>query len=105
MTSITNTVSAPSMALSGMRAAQKSLDASSHNVANLSTAKFHRHEATAKEAAHGGVTTVVNESSVEGEALATDMVAQMQAKTNFMANLSMFRTSDAMAGTLLSTKA
>lgn len=94
-----------SVASSGMRAAQVSLNSSAHNVANQSTEKFRREEVTNKEAANGGVTTAVTQASTEGAALATDMVAQLQAKNAFLANLSVFKTHDKMTGTLLNAKA
>lgn len=94
-----------SVALSGMRAAQVSLDSSAHNVANQSTEKFRRQDVTNKEAAQGGVTTQITKASTEGPALETDMVAQLQAKNAFLANLAVFKTSDKMAGALLDTKA
>ena len=94
-----------SIALSGMRAAQTALDSTAHNVANQSTEKFKRQEVTNKEASNGGVTTTVTKSSVEGPALETDMVAQLQAKNAFLINLQVFKTSDKMAGALLDTKA
>lgn len=94
-----------SVALSGMRAAQTSLDSTAHNVANQSTEKFRRQEVTNKEAANGGVTTALTKASTEGSAPETDMVAQLQAKNAFLANLSVFKTSDKMAGALLNIKA
>ena len=105
MASISFNLSTPSIALSGMRAAQTKLDSSAHNVANQSTGKFRRQEVSNKEAANGGVTTATRQSSTEGAALATDMVDQLQAKNAFLANLAVFKTSDKMAGALLSAKA
>lgn len=94
-----------SVALSGMRAAQTALDSTAHNVANQSTEKFRRQEVTNKEAADGGVTTTLTKASAEGPAPEADMVAQLQAKNAFLVNLSVFKTSDKMAGALLDTKA
>ncbi|MBK7006710.1 MAG: hypothetical protein IPH37_17570 [Burkholderiales bacterium] len=105
MVSISSSVSTSAVALSGMRAAQTALDSSAHNVANQSTGKFRRQEVTNKEAANGGVTTATRQSSTEGAALATDVVAQLQAKNAFLTNLAVFKTSDKMAGALLSAKA
>ena len=105
MASISSTGSTSAMALSGMRAAQTALDFSAHNVANQSTEKFRRQEVTNKEGANGGVSTVTTQASTKGAALATDMVAQLQAKNAFLANLAVFKTSDKMAGALLSAKA
>ena len=105
MASISFNVSTPSIALSGMRAAQTKLDSSAHNVANQSTDKFRRQEVNNKEGSNGGVTAQITQASTEGAALATDMVDQLQAKNAFLANLAVFKTSDKMAGALLSAKA
>ena len=93
-----------SIALSGMRAAQTSLDASAHNVANLNTPGFRRQEVVQTEEKEGGVSTTITQSRVEGPALETDLVAQLQAKNAFLANLSVFKTSNQMAGALLDKK-
>ena len=105
MASISSSASTSAVALSGMRAAQTRLDASAHNVANQNTEQFRRQEVVNKEAANGGVTATTTAASNEGAALETDMVAQLQAKNAFLANLAVFKTSDKMAGALLSAKA
>lgn len=94
-----------SISLSGMNAAQTQLNASAHNIANLGTAEFHRQEVVQSTQAGGGVTTSLTQSGVEGPALETDVVAQLQAKNAFLANLAVFKTSDKMAGTLFDTTA
>lgn len=94
-----------SIALSGMNAAQTSLNASAHNVANLATEGFKRQEAVQTEQPGGGVTTEVRQAEVVGNALETDVVTQLQAKHSFIANLAVFKTSNQMAGALLDTKA
>ena len=53
----------------------------------------------------GGVTTSITKSSVEGSALETDMVSQLQAKNAFLVNLAVFKTSNQMAGALIDQKA
>lgn len=93
-----------SIALSGMNAAQTSLNASAHNVANLATDGFKRQEAVQTEQAGGGVNTTVRQADVAGNALETDVVTQLQAKHSFIANLAVFKTSNQMAGALLDTK-
>jgi flagellar hook-associated protein FlgK len=97
--------SVSSTALSGMRAAQTALNASAHNVANQNTEKFRRQEVTNNEAANGGVTTQLRQASQEGAAPETDMVTQLQAKNAFLMNLSVFKSSDKMAGALLDATA
>ena len=104
MASISSAVSTSSIALSGMRAAQTALNSTAHNVANQSTEKFRRQEVNNKEAANGGVTATITQASAEGAAPETDLVAQLQAKNAFLANLAVFKTSDKMAGALLSAK-
>ena len=99
MTSISSTT------LSGMNAAQALLSSSAHNVANVNTANFRRQQVAQSEQASGGVTTTITKASAEGPALEDDMVTQLQAKNAFLANLRVFKTSDAMAGSLLDLKA
>ena len=99
MTSISST------ALSGMNAAQTLLGSSAHNVANVNTANFRRQQVAQSEQASGGVSTRLTHAETEGAALETDVVAQLQAKNAFLANLRVFKTSDAMAGSLLDIKA
>ena len=95
MTSLSN------IALSGMNAAQVALNTSAHNVANLGTEGFRRQETVQTEAPGGGVRTTIKRADREGDALETDLVAQLQAKNAFLANLQVFKTSSKMAGTLL----
>ncbi len=94
-----------SISLSGMNAAQARLDTSAHNIANTETRAFKRQEVTQTEQREGGVTTALTQSSIEGAALETDMVAQLQAKNAFLANLQVFKTSNQMTGALLDEKA
>ncbi len=93
-----------SIAHSGMQAAQTALDTAAHNVANNRTPAFRRQEVTQTEQRDGGVATTLGHSSIEGPALETDLVAQLQAKNAFLANLAIFKTSNQMAGALLNTK-
>ncbi|APW47743.1 flagellar basal body protein [Rhodoferax antarcticus] len=93
------------IALSGMNAAQTQLQATAHNVANLNTEGFTRQEVTLKAQSQGGVSASVTAASTPGSALETDVVAQLQAKNAFLANLAVFKTSDKMAGALLDLKA
>ena len=97
--------SVASISLSGMNAAQTRLDSSAHNVANTETTPFRRQEVIQTEQKDGGVSTSLGKSEVEGSALETDMVAQLQAKNAFLANLAVFKTSNQMAGALLDQKA
>ena len=94
-----------SIALSGLNAAQTSLNASAHNVANLATEGFKRQETVQTEQPGGGVQASVRRAETAGNALETDVVTQLQAKHSFIANLAVFKTSNQMAGALLDTKA
>ena len=88
-----------------MIAAQTRLNSSAHNVANLETSPFRRQEVSQTELKGGGVSTTLRKSTSEGAALETDMVAQLQAKNAFLANLAVFKTGNQMAGALLDTTA
>jgi flagellar hook protein FlgE len=94
-----------SVALSGMNAAQVQLDTSAGNVANAQTVGYRRREVLQSPQADGGVATQVVASAQPGASLETDLVAQLQAKNAFLANLAVFKTSNAMAGALLDKKA
>lgn len=97
--------SVTSIALSGLHAAQTALDASASNVANQNTPGFRRQQVVQTEQAAGGVSASVTSASVEGSALETDIVALLQAKNAFLANIAVFKTSARMAGVLLDEKA
>lgn len=90
-----------SIALSGMNAAQQQLNAAANNVANASTPGYRRQEVNQRAQAGGGVTAEIQRANAEGAALEADMVAQLQAKNAYLANLSVFKTADRMAGALL----
>ena len=94
-----------SIALSGMNAAQTTLNSSAHNVANMNTNGFRRQEIVQSAQASGGVSTSFSRASIEGTSLETDVVTQLQAKNVFLASLAVFKTSDKMAGALLDMKA
>lgn len=88
-------------ALSGMSAAQSTLHASAHNVANLGTTPFRRQQVVLAAQAQGGVSAAWRPLPQAGHALEADLVTQLQAKNAFLANLSVFRAQDRMAGSLL----
>ena len=94
-----NSLSAVS--LGGMNAAQNAFDASAHNLANLSTAGFRRQQVRQETVADGGVTTSPSRLVQPGNALENDLVGQLVAKNQFLANLAVFKTSDRMIGALL----
>jgi len=84
-----------------MNAAQATLNASAHNLANLSTAPFHRQQVVQATGPQGGVTASFMPADTEGASIETDMVGMLQAKNDFLANLAVFRRSDQMMGSLL----
>lgn len=90
-----------SIAISGMNAAQVTLNSSAHNIANMNTAGFRRQEVAQTAQAGGGVSSALTTASAEGAAPETDVITQLQAKNSFLANLAVFKTSDKMAGALL----
>ena len=97
--------STSSIAASGMQAAQTRLNASANNIANAGTDGFRRQEVVQAAQPEGGVSASNRRADAEGSALETDLTAQLQAKNAFLANLTVFKTSDQMAGVLLDTKA
>jgi flagellar hook-associated protein FlgK len=89
------------IALSGLSAAQLSLQNSAHNIANPDTAHFRRQQ-VAQSADVSGVINSVMQTQQPGNEIADDVVSQLQAKNAFLANLAVFRTHDRVAGPLLS---
>jgi flagellar hook protein FlgE len=89
------------ISLSGISAAQTALGVSAHNLANLSTTGFRRQQLTQSVAADGGVTTSLHEARQPGSDMASDLVSQLAAKHQFLANLAVFKAGDRMMGTLL----
>lgn len=91
----------PSIALSGMAAAQASLGARAHNLANLGTDNFRRSTTLQTALADGGVVSQPARMQNPGHALEADLVGQLQDQHSFLASLSVFRTYDEMTGALL----
>jgi flagellar hook protein FlgE len=93
--------SVSAIALSGMNAAQTSLQANAHNIANLGADGFRRQQVVQASVAAGGVSATLTSSADAGDAMETDLVGLLQGKNAFLANLAVFRTGDRMAGALL----
>ena len=93
------------IALSGMSSATSRMGASAHNIANLATPGFRRELASQASQPSGGVSTRLDPAPAPGNAMEDDMVGMLAARNAFLANLAVFRTSDAMAGALLKTVA
>jgi flagellar hook-associated protein FlgK len=93
--------STTAIALSGMNAAQASLQASAHRIAGLGTASPGRQRADANMTSSDGATTAAAQSPEPGDSDVADVVGLLQAKNAFLANLAVFRTADRMTGALL----
>jgi flagellar hook-associated protein FlgK len=95
-----------STALSGLHAAQRQLQSSAHNVANLQTEGFHRAQVEQQaRPALGGVDARVTRSAQAGAALETDVVNRLAAQQSFGANLAVLRAGNRMLGSLLDERA
>lgn len=95
-----------STAQTGLRAAQLRLDSSAHNVANMNTPDFHRHNVTQHAAPdQAGVRASVQRADTPGTQLERDVVEQMAASYAFRINAVVLRTADETLGTLLDTHA
>jgi len=94
-----------SISLSGLKAAQTQLAVAAHNVANLNTPEFKRQQVALSADANGGVQTSITTASRAGSALEADVVAQLQARHAFKANVAVFKSHDAMMASLLDLKA
>lgn len=95
-------MSTSSISLSGTNAAQTSLGATAHNIANLNPPNFRRQQVQqASEPGAAGVTTTPSRAAEPGDATETNVVGELQAKNSFLANLTVVRTQDKMMGALL----
>ena len=98
-------VNLSSIAQSGLQAAQARLNASASNVANLQTPGYKPVTVQAQAQQQGGVVVNFSRAATDGVAMEEEAVAQIQAKTDFMANLQVLKTADQVMGSLLDTKA
>ena len=89
------------ISLSGMHAAQRTLRAGAHNVANLGTEGFRREQVVQATNPGGGVLASVTSAVAPGHELLSDVVGQIQSRNAFIANLAVFKASDRMTGSLL----
>ena len=94
-----------SISTSGMNVAQAWLQTSAHNIANLNTPDFQRQEVAQNALAEGGVRADIVRADSIGSSLETDMVQQLQARNSFLANLMVFKASNAVLGSLLDISA
>ncbi len=94
-----------STGLSGLNAASLQLQSSAHNIANTQTPGFRRQLVQQSAEPAGGVRASVATSAVPGEALAEDIVNQLQASALYSANLQTLRVERDMLGSLLDVQA
>lgn len=88
-----------------MQAAQALMNASASNIANAQTPGYQRRLVEQTTQTGGGVNATVEPAAQTGAALETDVVSQLQAKNQFIANLAVFKTANALAGSLLNKTA
>jgi len=89
------------IAASGVSAAQLRMQVSAHNLANLNTDGFRRQQVVQAVDHPMGVRASIVQATEPGAAAAADIVALLEAKTDFMASLAVFRAGDRMTGSLL----
>lgn len=92
-----------SVSASGMQAAQATLDASAHNLANLGSPGFRRQQVLQQSTPTGGVETTVTSAPLPGHAPETDLVALLQARSAFQLNRVVFKADQWMLGSLLNS--
>jgi len=93
------------IASSGLSAARMRLDASAGNVANMNTPGYRAQRVVQQAAPEGGVDASVQRADAEGVSLEQEVVDQLAAKQDFMANVQTLRTGDAVLGALLDVRA
>ena len=75
---------------------------SAHNLANLQTEGFRRERVVHTAQADGGVmASSTVRAQEQGSSIHEDLVAQLQARNAFLANLAVFRAGSRAAGSLL----
>lgn len=94
-------MSASSLALSGLNAAELRMSAAAHNVANAQTAGFRRQVVVQEAQPGGGVGASLTRAEAAGPALAGDLVEHMAASYAFKANVLTLRTERETLGSLL----
>lgn len=95
----------PTIAQSGLQAAQARLGAAAHNVANAQTQGFKRETVALQASPQGGVMVSISQAAQAGSDLTQDVVDQMSAKKAFIANVQVLKTADTLLGSLLNVKA
>jgi flagellar hook protein FlgE len=97
----------PTIASSGLAAAQARLDASANNIANVATPRYAREDVVQSTRATGGVDAQFRQLDAQGpdgartDQLTQDVVNQKVALYNFQANVLTLKTEGSMVGSLL----
>lgn len=109
-------VSSVNSSVSALKAAEKLLEVSAHNVANANTDEFKSQEASLNEDEHGGVKVTISESTEPGREYdrgdgervessnvdyATEAVNQISARVMYAANLASLKSHEDTYKTLV----
>ena len=109
-------VSALNIGITSLRAYQRALDISSHNIANANTAGFQPEQAQFQEAIAGGVVVNISQngsvasgftvsselaSVTSGTDLATELINTIQFKAGFQFSAKIVKAADDVLGTLI----
>lgn len=96
-----------SIAASGMNAAQTRLQVSATHIAQQGVEPRQRLTVAQSAQPDGGVSTQVTRATGANAnaGLESDVVAQLEAKNAFLANLAVFKTASQLTGTLLDERA
>lgn len=95
-----------SIARSGLQTAMLQMNVAAHNIANASTAGFHRQGVALQTQPEGGVSpAALTREALPGNELVEDVVQQMVAMYSFEANVMSLKTGQQVLGTLLDVMA
>lgn len=111
-------ISALNIGITGLRANQRALDVSSHNIANANTRGFQPQQAAFQEGHAGGVVVNISQSGnqaletaapatdeASGTDLTSELVHSIQYKVGFDLSAQIVKTSAEILGTLVDLKA
>ena len=97
----------PTLASSGLAAAQARLDASANNIANVATPSYRREDVVQSTRATGGVDASLRQLDAQGDEgastaqLTQDVVNRQVALYNFQSQVLTLKTEGSMVGSLL----
>lgn len=111
--------SALNIGTTSLRAYQRALDISSHNIANANTSGFQPRQAQFQEAIEGGVVVNISQNGsvasgsttnefdfqASGTELSTELVNSIQYKIGFQFSAQIVKTADEVLGTLIDISA